>query len=787
LETAIQDIRHALRALARAPGFTLATAVILALGLGANAAIFGLHRAAADGSSFHGFSYPDYADLRDRGRALAGLAAFNGRGFSLGEGEEAQLVGGQIVSGNYFAVLGTQPRLGRLIEAGDDHAVGAAPVAVLSHALWQRRFHGDPGVIGRTVRLNGLPFSVVGIAPPGFIGHFVGFPFDVWAPHSMAPPATGEDLRDRNSEWLELVGRLAPGRERGEAQAELASVMGALAREHPAPGKGFGIDVRPMTGVDDSLRGPVLGFLGLLQTVAGLVLLVAAVNVAGMLLVQAVARRKEIAVRLALGAGRGRLLRRRVVEMLLLFALGGALGLLLARWTSGLLRAFQPPFAIPLHFDVEPDLRVLAFTAALALAGGLLFGLFSAREASRLDLVSALKGAASVERPRQGRVRRLFVVGQVAASVMLLVGALLFARTLQESRRLDPGFDVDRVHVSRIDLSLRPRDDESARALHARLLESLAGAPGVAAVSLARSVPLGLGGLTTKVNVPGDGAGDGDGATVGWNAVTSAYFETMGIPLVAGRAFTAADGPRAPAVAIVNQAMARRFWPGADAIGQRFRREGRSVEVVGVARDSRYWRLGEELAVHAYFPLAQSRGTRTAILVRTSGDPAAMGRLVRDTVRSVDRDLPLLESMPLSRFVVVALFPQRLASAVTGLLGALGLLLAGVGLYAVVAFSVVQRTREIGVRMALGARADHIVRMVLGEGLRLAAIGTAAGLLAAGFAAPLLTSFLPGVSPSDPASFLGTAGLMLLLALVASAVPAWRAVRVPPLVAFRSE
>jgi putative ABC transport system permease protein len=656
----------------------------------------------------------------------------------------------------------------------------------LSHGLWQRRLHGDPNVIGRTIRLNGSSFTVVGVAPRGFTGHFVGVPLDLWVPLATATRVAGEDLADRNTSWLELVGRLAPGRERGEAQAELSAVMAGLAREHPAAGRGRGVDVRAMTGIDDDLRGPVLGFLGLLQAVAALVLLVAAVNVAGMLFVQAVGRRREIAVRLALGAGRGRLLRRLVVETLSLFALGGALGLVLAAWASRLLLEFQPGLPLPFRFDLSPDFRVFGFTALLAVAGGLGLGLLPARAAWDLDLVSALKGAPAGESPRHGRVRRTFVVGQVTGSVMLLVAALLFGRSLQQSRRLDPGFDVDRVHVSRIDLSLRPRSDEDARALRAQLLESLAAASGVSSVSLARTVPLGLGGLTTKVRLHGGGPED-EGVTVGWNGVTPAYFETMGIPLVAGRGFSAADGPSAPKVAILNQAMARRFWPGRDPIGQTFVREGRAVEVVGVARDSRYLRLGNELAFHAYFPLEQSAGARTAILVRTSGDPAAMGGLVRDAVRAIDRDLPLLESMPLSRYVAVSLFPQRLAGAVSGLLGALGLVLAGVGLYAVVAFTVAQRTREIGVRVALGARPDHVLRMVLGEGCRLAAFGTAAGLLAAGLIAPLLASFLPGVSPRDPASFLGTATLVMLLALVASAVPAWRALRVPPAVAFRSE
>ncbi|HVR72013.1 MAG TPA: ABC transporter permease [Vicinamibacteria bacterium] len=811
MERALRDLRLAARSWRRSPALAVAAVVTLGVALGANTALFSLvnavllrplpgianadrlvnvHRTAADGATFLGLSAPDYRDLRERTRALDGLAAFNGRGAALGDGDGApELVGLQLVTGNFFDVLGVRARHGRLLAEGDDAVPGASAVAVISDALWRSRFGGDPLVVGRTIRLNGFPFTVVGVGPEGFQGHFVGFPFEVWVPLAMAAQAApGEDVASRDNDWLELVGRLAPGRTVAQAQADLATVMSGLAREHPGRHKDATADVRRTTGVDDSLRGAVVSFLAVLQAVAALVLLIACVNLAGLLLARAAGRARDVALRLALGASRAALVRQLMAEALLLLLAGGAFGVALAAWAADLLHAFQPGFVVPLRFDLGLDVRVLAFAALATLVAGVAFGLVPALQASRLDLASALRDGRAEEGGTRARARRALVVGQIALSMVLLVAAGLFVRTLQRARVLDPGFGLDGVTTARLDLTLLARDETHGRAFYDRLLERLLSLPGAQSASLTTWIPLrSLAPPTAAVHAQAEPPLPAAGLNVPVSAVTPAYFETMRIPLLAGRAFSTADGPSSRPVAVISEALARRLWPGAEAAGRRLRHGSVEREVVGVARDVKMRRLTEETSPHLYVPLAQAFTPRVRVLLRARGDLALASAALRREVAGLEQDLPVMETMPLREAVALALFPQRMAGTIASALGALGLGLAATGLYGLVAWSVSRRTREMGVRVALGASRRDLLGLVLAQGLRLALAGVALGALGAAALAQGLRGLLPGVSPTDPLTFVAIAVLMTAVALLASYLPARRAARVDPMTALRTQ
>jgi putative ABC transport system permease protein len=811
VERALRDLRLAARSWRRSPALAVAAVATLAVALGANLALFSLlnavllrplpgiahadrlvnvHRQTADGTTFLGFSHPDYRDLRERTRALDGLAAFNGRGASLADGAGApELVGIQLVSGNYFDLLGVRPQRGRLISPADDGAPGASAVAVISDALWRRRFGGDDAVVGRTVRVNGFPFTVVGVGPERFSGHFIGFPFEVWVPlANAAQAAPGEDLAWRDSDWLELVGRLAPGRTLAQGGADLAAVMASLGREHPDRHKGATADVRRLSGLDDSLRGAVVSFVATLQAVGLVVLVIACVNLVGVLMARRAARAREMALRLALGASRGALARQLAAETVMLVVAGAAAGVVLASWGADLLHAFQPAFSMPLRVDLALDAPVLGFAVALTVLVGVVFGLFPAWKASRLDLVTALRDGRGTEDRARARVRHGLVVGQVALSMVLLVAAGLFGRTLQRARQVDPGFQVERVTTARVDLSLLARDQAHGRAFYDQLLERLAGVPGARSASLATSLPLrSLAPPTTTIQAETEPPLPDGGLNTLYTTVSPAYFDTLGIPLRAGRAFVVTDDVASQPVAVVNQALARRLWPEGGAIGRRLHHATMDRVVVGVVGDVKVRRLTEDPQPHLYLPLAQSYSPRVRVLLRSDGDPALAAGVLRREIAALDKDLPVIDAAPLRDAVAFALFPQRMAGSIATALGALGLGLAMTGLYGVVAWSVSRRTREMGVRLALGASRVAVVGLVLRQGLRLALAGTVLGSLGAAALAQAIRGLLPGVSPTDPVTFVAIAFLMTAVALVASYLPARRAARVDPMVALRCE
>ncbi|HEX5758631.1 MAG TPA: ABC transporter permease [Thermoanaerobaculia bacterium] len=807
----VHDARHGARALRRDPWFTIAAVASLAVGIGAVTAIFTLvsslllrplpgiaepdrlvnvfRREVGDPESLGGFPLPVYQELRSASGSFAGLAAYTDRPMSLTRGGESELVAGQIVSGNYFSTLGVRPVRGRFFLPEEERVPGGHPVAVVSHALWLRGFGGDPALVGREVVLNGLPFTVVGIAPPGFGGTFFGFVYDVWVPTAMAEAVLRRrDLRARDTAWLEVVGRLAPGVSLPRAQAVAATVARRQAQDFPTE-RDFEIAVTPLTGYDEELRGGVVAFLAVLLAVSLFILLIACFNVAGMLLARSVARGQEIAIRLALGMSRRRLVRQLLTEGLLLALLGGAAGALLAAWGVALLRRLEVPR--PLVLDFALDLPVLAFTLAVSALSGLAFALLPLRQARRPDLVAELKESAGAGGGGRLRLRSALVVAQVAVCLLLLATGGLFLHALRRVAAASPGFEPAGVTLLTLDPSILGYEGERLQALFLALRDRAAALPGVEAASLADSTPLSLarlfGGGRTEIAVEGREPPPGRQALrVHYSRIASRYFATLRIPLLAGRDFTEADRADAPAVAVVNRTLARRFWPGEEAIGQRLVHAGRRVEVVGVVADSTSSRVSEAPRAFLYLPFLQVPSARMTLLVRAAGAPTALGPALRGEVQRLDPSLPILGLASMEESIATSRLPQRVAAMVAGAIGLVGLLLAAVGIYGVVSYSVVQRRREIGVRMALGAERRSVLWLVTRQGLVLALAGVAIGAAGAFALGRLLAGLLLGTAANDPLVFGAVAALLVGTAAAASLLPARRAARLDPARVLRS-
>ncbi len=807
----LQDLRYALRALRRAPGFTLAAVVTLALGIGGTSTIFSVLnalllrplpvreparlvelRARDKGGTVSSLSFAEVSDLRAASAPHASLAAYSMQQFTLNAGADPEPMTGALVTENYFEVLGVAPAAGRFF-TGEEGRIGAGPVAVLSWDLWQRRFGGDAGVVGRTIRLNGQAVPVVGVAPRGFHGTLSIAGLELFVPVTayaqLVPGAARGRLENRGHRWLRVFGRLDPGVSMQTAAAALDARARAIGRANPRPQLLLGVATERLHGLPRGMRQGLAVVGGLLLATALLVLLIASVNVAGMLLARATARRREVAIRLAMGAGRGRLVRQLLTESAVLWLLGGAAGVVLTTWLAGALPALVPPMphSVRLALDVRPDARVVAFALLLSLATGMLFGLAPALQATRPDLVGALRETSGPGR-RGSRLRDAFVVGQIAASVLLLVGAGLFLRTVRHSWTADPGFDPDGVVGAQLDPGLHGYTDARAAELYRRLEASLRATPGVTDVAMTTLLP--LSGMEETMRVRPDGrAAREEGTEVGFSAVTPGFFGTLRVPVLRGRTFAEADRAGTPAVAVVSREAARRLWPGQDPLGRRISTGGPAgpwAEVVGVVDDLQAGRLGEAPSPFVYFPHAQSFSAGANLLVRTSGDPGAALGAVRRELRALDPDLPLMGATELRTMIAVQT-PQRLIATFLSAFGAVGLVLAAVGLYGVVAYLVARRTHEIGIRVALGAVRRDVVGLVLRQGVGLAAAGVAVGSLLAALAMQPLASFLPGVAPLDPLTFAGVAILLSAVTLLACWVPAVRAARVDPIQALRTE
>jgi len=815
METFWQDVKYGARMLAKSPGFTLVAMLTLALGIGANTAIFTLVNEALlrprpgignperlvdvgrtqDGFGFDNMSYPNYKDYRDRNRTLTGLAgyALEPHAVSLSEGESSERVFAGVVSGSYFSVLEVQPAAGRFFTDQDDQN-GAAPVTVLSHAFWQRRFGGNPGIVGSDLRINGQPVRVVGVASSDFRSTSPIAP-DAWFPMYMRPvlrPGDSGVLTQRRSVFMMAIGRLKPGVSIAQARADLNAIAGDLEREFPNENRGKGVAVTSSGLIPGDLRLIIAGFFTVLMMFVGLVLLIACFDVAGMLLVRASQRRREVAVRVALGASRWRITRQMLSEGLLLFAMGGAAGLLTAVWMRDLLLAFVPDLPVPLYMELNLDWRVLGFGLALSLVSGLLASLAPALQTSHTDPVTVLKEETSGSRRRM-RLRNALVLGQVAVTVVLLVSAGMFVRALGKAASVNPGIEIENLSVVGLDFALAGMEQADGLVFADQLLQRTEALPGVRSAALAWGVPLDGGGRSLGgVTVPGYQGPDGRvGVEADWNVVTPEYFATMGIPLLRGRDFTAADAQGRTEVAIVNETLASLFWPGQDAIGQKLLNpQGednvRALEVIGVARNQKYRSLGDEPRNFVYVPLKQNYMGNLNLVIRTEpGAPVFAD--VRKLVHAMNPYLPILHTQSMEELAGIGLLPQRMAGWVASLLGVVGLLLAATGLYGVTAFSTAQRTREFGIRMALGARPADVLRMVLRQGMKLAGIGLIVGLVLAVGVTNLIASLLFGVSPQDPLVLTAVTAGLTLVALAAAYLPARRATKVDPMVALRYE
>jgi macrolide transport system ATP-binding/permease protein len=814
----LQDLRFAARGLRKNPGFTGAAILTLGLGIGANASIFtmvntlffkppaqverpgelvSVYTSDFSGPRFSTSSWVDYLDFqRGSQEVLAGLASFTPRPFSLAAGEETQRVFGEEVSGNYFDVLGMRPAAGRFLRPAENVVPGTQPVAVIGYGLWQRRFSGRAEAVGSIVHLNGHPFTIVGVAPRDFVGSFRGLKFEIWTPLLMHAVlnAGSQDLTNRGDRGLFLIGRLQPGVTVERARARFAVLARQLHAAYPDNWTDVRHESRAITVLPErearvfpAVRGPVIGFVGLLTAVVSLVLLICCANVANLLLARASGRRREIAIRLAMGAPRRRLVRQLLTESLLLATLGAGAGLLLATWTTGFLQAFQPPLPLPVALDFSLDGRVLGYTITIAMLAGVVFGLVPAMRATRPDLVRALKDETALTAHGRRRVtmRDALVITQVAVSMVLLVMAGLFLRSLGKAQAADPGFAADGLVLLTTEPSIQGYDSARTAVFYDQLESRVRALPGVTAATLAESVPLGLGMNRRGVQVDGYVPQSGEEMEFGDNTVSAGYFGAMGIPMLKGREFSPVDRPGASPVAIVNEAFARRFWPGQDPIGKRIGQPDAWREVVGVAKDGKYASLGEEPKPYFYLPLAQSYSTDLTLHVRT-GNPAALQGDLRVLVHALDSDLPI-RMVTMDEHLGLSVLPQRIGATLLGVFGALGLILASVGLYGVLAYSVALRRREIGVRIALGAAAADVRRLVVGQALRLVIAGVVAGLLVAFAAGRLASSFLFGVGAADPLTFAGVPLLLGAVAVLASGLPAHRAARIDPMDALRSE
>jgi predicted permease len=810
--TLFQDLRYGCRMLVKNPGFTGIAVLTLALGIGANSTIFswinstllnpipGVTRTADLISVMRGersehpsppFSYLDYRDLRDNNRSLSGLLAYHDDFMAFTGAGKPERIYGALTSVNYFDVLGVRPILGRGFLPAEEQKPGGAPVVVISYGLWQSHFTADPSVIGRTIQINRHTYTIVGITPPGFQGCKTGLRSDVWIPLVMDRFVWGSNrLDDRGTYWLNVLGRVRPGVDRRQAEGELNLLMQQIAQHSPDSHQGPNqITLDPLWRSPFGANVYLYTTLPMLLGLAALLLLLASANVANLLLVRSVARRREIAIRLSMGANRWRLVRQLLVESLLLALAGGGAAMLLTSWTAKTFATFIPPTSLPLTLNGRADRTVILVTLVISALTGMIFGILPALRTSRLAPVAVLKEeAGSVSGGlHKSRLASGLVVAQISLSLLLLICAGLFTRSLQNAQRSDPGFDPNRVLLASYELGPAGYSEAPGIGFDRKLLAKLEALPGVESVTLADFSPLSFTLHADSVEPEGyvprlHESMEIDRANAGPN-----YFRTMRTPLIAGRDFTPQDSEKSQPVAIVNQVLVDRYWPGQDAIGKRIRTFGQWFTVVGVARNGKYRRLIYSPAPVIFLPLFQDYRDPAIIHARVSGDPRAFAFAVERTVHEIDPDLPLFNVTTLKASMQFGSMFERIAATFVSSFGLLAMVLAAVGIYGVVAYATRQRTREIGIRMALGARQPQVLRLVLAQGFRLTLMGLAIGLGLSFALTPFLRSQLFGVTATDALTYVSVLVLLCLVALVACYIPAWRATKVDPTVALRCE
>ncbi len=809
----LQDLKYGFRMLLKNPGFTFAAVTTLALGIGLNAATFStvyglLYRPLGGAESpdelvqmyrewpdipFGSNSLPHYIDLRDRtGDAFESVTAWQFAQIGLTVDGESERLMGMLVGANFFQTYGATPAVGRFFIPGvESEGIGAHPVAVLGYGYWQSRFGGDPSVVGRTVIANGHPFEVVGVSSAEFRGPVSFAEPPIYVPFTMqleiAPGSNWWETRGSN--MLTVVGRLRDGVEIAMAQQVVDATVAQLAEQYPEDYEdqlGTRLVAQADAGIHPSLRGAQMGMSGVIMGVVVLLLLIACVNVANLFLARARDRRREMGVRLSIGASRERIIRQLLTESLLFALISGGAGVLLAMFATRALSVFKPPVDGPWAFDVGLDPSVLLFTLLITVSTGILFGLAPALQAARPDTLAAIKGE-SDGGGRRSRTSNVLVVGQMALSLVLLISSGLFLRGLQGAMQIDPGFDDPaRLMLLSTDPALQGYDEVRSREFQDRLLERVRAIPEVSAAGLTDAMPLGFNSQDRGVSVPGYEFGENERSSFRFATITEGHLEAMGVALLEGRAFRETDDANGPGVIIVNRKLADRFWPGEPALGRTIRAAGRDREVIGVVETGKYSSLNEAPTDFMYLPQRDDFRSSMSLTARTTNPQVTLGA-IRGIVRELDPNMPMFDVRSMEDHMGVALLPARIGGWVLGIFGILGLLLAAVGIYGVMAYSVAQRTRELGVRVALGADRASVVKLVLGEGMKLAMIGMALGLLGALGAGQLVKGFIYNVSPFDPVALVGVPLTLAVVAGLAVWIPARRAAGVDPIRALKAE
>ncbi|HZU31395.1 MAG TPA: ABC transporter permease [Candidatus Angelobacter sp.] len=821
-----QDIRYALRSLRKSPGFAAIAIITLALGIGANTAIFTVVNAVffhpipvkdpaslveiftvdqrrALANNFLPSSYPNNEDIQRRAQSFSGMAISS---FALPavsmtvNGQPNQYVA-QLVSGNFFDVLGVRAQMGRTFRPEEDREAGAGPVVVLNHGFWERAMAANPKVIGENVLLNGQGFTIIGVAPKGFQGtNVIGGP-DMWIPMSMHDQILSgfskQLFNERRFLGFSAVARLKPGVGQEQARAELKAISSDLEKAFPLANKGRSFTTQPLlqSSIAPNQRGQFERAGLMMMAVVGIVLLIACFNIANLLLARASGRRREISIRVAIGASRGRIITQLLTEAMVLAVAGGSLGLGLAAVGRDLMWRFRPPQLSADGMDLSLDWHVMAFTFLVAIGTGLVFGMAPALQASRPDLVTELKERAGGDPHKKGgmrgfSVRDILISLQVAVCLIALVGAGLFLLSLRNAQQMDPGFETHNLAMLSFDLSALNYDAARAKEFERRALEAAQNTPGVRAAALANSIPLFRGGLGRTLFREGEDTNNGQsGHITQYSAVSPEYLQTMGIPLLRGQGFDSLVRENSPRVAVINETAAKQIWPNEDPIGKRFKffRDNDLTQVIGVVRDSKYNALGENPSPYMYVPLVQNPDGDLTLFVRANGDPRVVLSSVRTEVQAMDRNLPITNVWPIGEVISQSLWASSFGASLLTVFAMIAMALCAVGIYGVVGYSVGQRIREFGIRLALGAQPKDVLMMVLKQSAFIMSTGIVAGLVAAFFLARLVVTFLYGVNTNSPVAFLAMALILALVGVFASYIPARRAAKVDPMVALHYE
>ncbi len=811
MDRLLQDLIVSFRRLRSSPGFTVAAILTLALGIGANTTIFSLVNAIVFRSlgvehqselaffntrtskaEFPALSYPDFKDYRERNTVFTDMSLYRIAPMSLsrGGGENSRLWG-YLVTGNYFQMLGVNAVRGRVINPEDDVKRGGHPVAVISYNCWQRRFGADPNIAGKKVKVNGLDFTVLGVTPAGFVGTELIFTPEIWVPITMVKQIEGSDWIDerRNGNGF-VIGRLKPGVSMKSAELAINTITAQLGREYPEADAGVSIVLSPPGMAGTYLRGAITAFSAVLMVVAGMVLLIACVNLASLLLARAADRRKDTAIRLALGASRGQLMRQLLTESMVLSIAGGTAGIFLALWLTNLVNAWTPPIDVPVIPRVVMDLRVMLFAAGVSIFTGLVFGLAPAIQSTGAKLAGAMRNDAPSDKLRRVNLRDLLVTTQVALSVVLLIGSVLVVRSLQHAMSLHLGFEPQHAAVLSYDLGLQGYKADGAREFARRLLERVRSTPGIEEAGLINGLPLTLNISNSTIFLEGKPEPrPGDAPMANMYEITPGYLRAMQTKLVAGRDLDARDKKDAPLVVLVNEAFVRQLLPGDDPIGKRFRhgKTGPWNQIVGVVEDGKYRSLGESASPTVFRSMDQHENMNVTLVARSPMPEADVVKLMRRAVADLDPALTVYDAGSLTSQLALALFPARLVAVVLASFGLLAVVLAATGVYGIMAYAVSRRTREIGIRMALGAAPAQVLRVVLARTAVLLAVGTVIGLALALAGGQFFGQILYGVSARDPLTFLSVVAMMAAVAFVACWVPARRAIKVDPLTALRTE